>query len=175
MENASKAFIMSAEILLGVILISLGVYVFSVFGNYSKNTYEQMEDAQIAQFNNQFLKYTGERTNSKGEREVVKSTIHDIVSLANLAKKNNEAQGLTDPNDNYTDSSYYVRIDLKCKNQYINNLEKKDSQFLLELIKNHAQTADNTYATKYFECIEPEHYIISQVTKRIVYMRFNEI
>ena len=35
MENASKALIMAAEVLIGVMIISIGVYLFNVFGQYS--------------------------------------------------------------------------------------------------------------------------------------------
>ena len=56
MENASKALIMAAEILIGVMIISIGVYLFSTMGEYSADTTAQMQEAQINQFNNQFLK-----------------------------------------------------------------------------------------------------------------------
>ena len=34
MENASKALIMAAEVLIGVIIISIGVALFTIFSNY---------------------------------------------------------------------------------------------------------------------------------------------
>ena len=40
MENASRAFIMAAGVLLGVLILSLGIYLFSIFGQYSANAYE---------------------------------------------------------------------------------------------------------------------------------------
>ena len=57
MENASKALIMAAEILIGVMIISIGVYLFNTLGQYSAETTAEMEETQQAQFNNQFLKY----------------------------------------------------------------------------------------------------------------------
>ncbi len=93
MENASKALIMAGEILLGVMLISIAVYAFNHFGGYSKETNQKIEDVQIAEFNQQFLKFYGQ-TEYPGElgnmeKDYIRCTIHDIVSLANLAKKNN--------------------------------------------------------------------------------------
>ena len=38
MENASKALIMAAEILVGVMIISIGVYLFNTLGQYSADT-----------------------------------------------------------------------------------------------------------------------------------------
>ena len=57
MENASKALIMAAEILVGVLIISIAVYLIMTMGEYSANTTSRMEDAQITQFNQQFLQY----------------------------------------------------------------------------------------------------------------------
>ena len=94
MENASKALIMAAEILIGVMIISAGVYLFNTFGRYSADATKKIEQAQIDTFNDQFLKYYGsvtkyDETKQKDVVEPVKCTIHDIVNLANLAKKNN--------------------------------------------------------------------------------------
>ena len=44
MENASKALIMAAEILIGVMIISVGVYLFNMFANYSSERYKKIED-----------------------------------------------------------------------------------------------------------------------------------
>ena len=111
MENASKALIMAGGVLIGILIISIGVYIFSSYAKYSSNAYDQMETAQIEQFNNQFLKYYDITTQTKiqnGTGSVIKSyidpeteeeyskptpilcTAHDVVSLANLAKQNNQ-------------------------------------------------------------------------------------
>lgn len=90
MENASKALLMAASVLLGVMLISIGAYLFSVYGDYTSSMYDRIESAQIDQFNIQFLKYYGKRQAAGGVgTENVLCTAHDIASLANLARKNN--------------------------------------------------------------------------------------
>ena len=110
MENASKALIMAGGVLLGVIIISLGVYLFSSYAKYSSNAYNKMEAAQIEQFNAQFLKYydtiynnvtangigsvTTKYVDANGieytKATPVLCTAHDVISLANLAKQNNK-------------------------------------------------------------------------------------
>ena len=45
---------MAAEILVGVLIISIAVYLIMTMGEYSANTTSRMEDAQITQFNNIF-------------------------------------------------------------------------------------------------------------------------
>ena len=42
MENASKALIMAASVLLGVMILSVGVYLFYVYSDYSSNAYQRM-------------------------------------------------------------------------------------------------------------------------------------
>ena len=91
MENASKALIMAASVLLGVMILSVGVYLFYVYSDYSSNAYQRMEQAQIDQFNTQFLKYYGMTAveNEGEEQKPILCTAHDIISLANLAYQNN--------------------------------------------------------------------------------------
>ena len=80
MENASKALIMAATILIGVAILSLGVYLFTYFGNYAKGVEDENRANQIAQFNSQFLSYQGKDL-----------TIYDVITLANMAKDYNDA------------------------------------------------------------------------------------
>ena len=95
MENASKALIMAGGVLLGVLLISLAVYLFSSYAEYSSNAYERMEAAQIEQFNTQFLKYYNPAAATDSSL-AIKCTAHDIISLANLAKQNNKDMEIAD-------------------------------------------------------------------------------
>ena len=178
MENASKALIMGAEILIGIMIISIGVYLFNTLGSYSAETAKKMEDAQIAQFNNQFLKYYGTVSTQKGdkiEQEFIKCTIHDIIDLANLARKINEESGFTTVQkitdyENYP--NIYVQIDLGKDKK---NLESWPQEDLLNLIKNNDITEDinGEPIPKYFYCKEEPK--ISNITKRVNYMKFVEI
>jgi len=180
MENASKALIMAAEILIGVMIISVGVYLFSVFADYSKEASDKRTTAQIAEFNNQFLKYYGERTiNDKGDKEPIKCTIHDIASLANLAKRNNTYHELLEQNT-YSDNTLYIQIDVKNNSTIQNkkNIEKYDEQELIDLIKNNDiissedESGQMVPIIKYYKCSE---YKISTITKRVMYLKFEEI
>ena len=126
MENASRALIMAASVLLGVMILSIGVYLFSVYGQYSANAYKQMDDAQIAQFNTQFLKYYGNTSRSYTDattgREVIEEgpilcTAHDIMSLANLAQQSNKSNEFKDGEIyNQDPNVYYIQIALGNRN-----------------------------------------------------------
>lgn len=75
MENASNALIMAGGILLAIMIITFGVVLISIFGNFTKDQEEEMAKTSVMQFNNQFLQYEGEG-----------NTVHDIVSVINLVK-----------------------------------------------------------------------------------------
>ena len=59
MENASKALIMAGGVLIGVLIISLAVYLFVSFGQTSAEINSQNAQKQINQFNSQFTSYEG--------------------------------------------------------------------------------------------------------------------
>ena len=57
MENASKALIMAASVLIGVVISSLAVDLFSSFSGSANEIAGQIEEGQLQQFNNQFTSY----------------------------------------------------------------------------------------------------------------------
>ncbi len=80
MENASKALLMAAGVLIGIMIFSLAAYLFTQFGGTSAQIHENIETSQIEEFNSQFTSYQVKDT----------VTIHDIISMANLATQNNQ-------------------------------------------------------------------------------------
>ena len=80
MENASKALVMAAGILIGVLIISLAVYLFVDFGTTSAQIHQQTEERQITEFNSKFASYE--------EKEGL--TIYDVVTVAGYAYENNK-------------------------------------------------------------------------------------
>ncbi len=97
MENASKALLMAAGVLLGLMIISLAVLLFTNFGGTSSQIHDNIEQNQISQFNSQFTQYIGKNN----------VTIYDVISMANLATENNKyyefsrTANMPTGNDNY--------------------------------------------------------------------------
>ena len=121
MENASKALIMAAGTLIGVLIISLAVYLFTSFGTTSAEVNSRNARQQLVQFNTQYTSYIG-RTDL---------TIYNVVTIANSAKENNSNyQGLS----NY-DSTYEIIV--KIANQRIDTYT---DQQMDELIKTNQTT-----------------------------------
>lgn len=97
MENASKALLMAAGVLIGILILSLAVYLFVSFGTTSAELHKQIDQNRINEFNSQFTVYE--------EKDDV--TIYDVVTVANLATENNiyyefnKRNSVTDGKDNY--------------------------------------------------------------------------
>lgn len=123
MENASKALLMAATVLVGVLILSIGVYLFSIFGDFSSETAKQIEEKKISEFNAQFYKYLGQK----------KCRAHDIVTVANLANENNK-------NNEYTDSdrntgTYYIKVIVDGK-----SYEGKTNDTYMQFLKDNSVT-----------------------------------
>ncbi|OKZ74172.1 MAG: hypothetical protein BHW00_05485 [Clostridium sp. 26_22] len=102
MENASKALIMAGGVLIGVLIISLAVYLFVSFGQTSAEINSQNAQKQINQFNSQFTSYEGNN----------QLTAHDLITVTNFAIENNKYY------DN--DSNYIVEV-------FLNNTKITDN------------------------------------------------
>ena len=98
MENASKALLMAAGVLTGILIISLGVYLFANFGGTSSQIHANIEQNQIEQFNSQFTTYVGKDN----------VTIHDVISMANLATQNNQNYEFTKQDS--TGNNNYIAV-----------------------------------------------------------------
>ena len=80
MENASKALIIAGAILLSILLISLGILIFSQAQDVVQNN--GMTQAEITAFNAKWTKYEGSQKGS-----VVKTMIQEV--MASNADSNN--------------------------------------------------------------------------------------
>lgn len=105
MENASKALLIAGGVLLSILIISLGVYLFANFGGVTAQIGQNVDENQVNQFNSQF-------TVNEAKDNV---TIYDIVSMANLATQNNKQYGFQKQAP--TGNNYYIAVTLQGKGQ----------------------------------------------------------
>jgi len=80
MENATKAMLIAAGVLMAILIMNVMIYVFSNMGNQASGLYDTFEQKDIDRYNYQFLKYENKE----------KLKIQDVVSIINIAKDNNE-------------------------------------------------------------------------------------
>lgn len=158
MENASNALLMAGIVLIGILIISAGVFLFAEFSATSSQISNQLNTTQISQFNSQFTKFEG-RTDI---------TAHQIFSICNLAKKNNkkyyEDLGTnTDP--------YYIQVILSDAGSYSsNNLEKKQESFFQDFIKNNDLITGSIEKVT-FTCTKIEISDITKMVKKVIFTK----
>lgn len=156
MENAVQALVIAAGVLIGVMILSLGISLYSSLGEYITNTQEQAISKEIQQFNEQFLKYINCNDSSSQVEFVLK--IQDIVTAANSAYENNRKYELTEQNG----SNYYVTINIKSE---ITNLEKTINTDSVRLL------SEETLLKSEYRCM-PEDVKINEVTGRVCEVNF---
>ncbi len=158
MENASKALIMAAGVLIAIMILSLGIYLITTFGSLSAKEHAKIAENQKLEFNNQFYQY-------QGRNDI---TIYEIVTVTNYAKNNNMKLELETPNtrpSNYKQMNY-VAVTLKNK-----ELETTTKEGL------------NTYITESLKSIEKqakykcadENIIINKASGLVCEIIFNEV
>lgn len=125
MENAVKALMIAAGVLIGIMIVSLGISLYASLGQYVETAEEELNSKETQKFNEQFLKYINCETAS-GDIEF-ELTIQDIVTAANTAFENNRKYNLTGPDTN----TYYVTITLDGM-----RLENTINTISAELLKN---------------------------------------
>ena len=81
MENATKALLIAAGVLIGMMILSMGVYLYYSIGSYVERSQEQIAQQEVDKFNTQFYNYQSD------ENEIF--SFQDVVTAANLAYENN--------------------------------------------------------------------------------------
>lgn len=146
MENASKALLMAAGVLIGVLILSLAVFLFVDFGSTSESIYSEIEGAQLTQYNVQYTVFSGRND----------ITIYEIISVANLANENNNYY------KDYTDhvNNYDVQVNLGTI-----NLGGYSMDELQDLIKNYSIVDENGDLKYTFSCTEVLYHNNGRVKK----------
>lgn len=93
MENASKALLMGAGMLLGLLIIFVATRMFSSASKVTESYHSQESSTEVAMFNKNFTKYIG-ATRGEESIETRFATIHDIITTANFAWDYNRKKAL---------------------------------------------------------------------------------
>lgn len=154
MENASRALLMAAGVLIGILILSLAVYLFLTFGASSAQMHSQIEENRLNEFNSQF-------TSLEGKDDV---TIYDIVTIANLAKENNKYYEV----NSETDSNYYISVSMNT-----NSLKLQEIDDIEQIIKTEEPVYDSEndeYKLPTYSCKVQ----ISEITGRVKKVTFTK-
>lgn len=147
MENATKAMLIAAGVLIGIMILSLGVALFAELDIYVDSSYEQIRFNEQNSFNAKFTKYIRDDL-----------TIHDVITVANLANENNNSYNATEA-ERGNQGSLYVAV-------YLNgiSLESNIQDKIVDLLANNKNT---------YRC-ESTDVKISEKTGRIYEISFKE-
>lgn len=98
MENSVKALYIAAGMLLGVMILSVWVYIFSQGASLGRNYEADRKTEQIQAFNSQFDKYTGVLSPENWPFESKSNTPSDVISCASLAYNINQKNEFDEKN-----------------------------------------------------------------------------
>ena len=130
MENASKALMLSAGVLVGILILTLAGYLFSIFGDYASQIQKEVTENQLVQFNQKYLKY----------HNLDNLTIQDIITVKNYALENNFSYFDYNFGQRALPNNYFIDV-------YVNNiwiLQHPDERLLKNEIKNYS--SNHTYS-----------------------------
>ena len=85
MENASKALIIAAAILIAILLISVGVYVVGVAQEQINNS--DMSSIELETFNQKFTKYLGTQKGS-----AIRTMVQEVMAYNNSDQASDETR-----------------------------------------------------------------------------------
>ena len=155
MENASRALLISAGMLIGILILSLAVYLYASFGSTAKQVNEQREEEKLLKFNTQFTSYDGKDN----------ITIYDVATLAGLATENNIYYEFTKRTARTNGNDNYISVMLGSKSiegAYRNQIDTT------ELISKELQNSQNEGLPQYNCSVK-----ISLITNRVYLVEFS--
>lgn len=155
MENATKALLIAAGVLIGLMILSVGITLYTSLENFVDNYQKEADEIALHKFNEQFTRYINwdEDDNLK-----FTLTIQDIVTVANNARENNQKYQLEQP----TDYNYYVTVSMTGHG----NLEKTINSESAEILR--------MYMDKKYKCTI-NNVKINENTGRVCEISFSEI
>lgn len=125
MENASKALIIAGAILLAILIIGLGVFIYNQASNSIGNT--GMDQLAIQQFNRQFELYEGTQPGNQ-VKQLLKAVISNNYTHSDDTSLQVKVNGIEIPTENYNLNSigdgktYSITFDRNNKNGIIYNI-----------------------------------------------------
>lgn len=136
MENASKALIIAGAILLSILLISLGILIFS----QAQDTLDSvsMDEQEILAFNNKFTPYEGDRVRGSQVNALAQAVLSNNQSAKNNGEETTkgikmsgkgvdiESNGTTTTFTRLPAGSFY-KVTFKYQNSLVNEIKVEDA------------------------------------------------
>lgn len=155
MDNAAKALLMAAEILIAILILTLAVYAFVYYSDVAVTYEKSRQEQEIQKFNSQFTKYLGTED----------VTVQDIVTLVHIAQDYNKE--VDNDIEKANGKTYKVEIMVGAS---IKLTEKNDSE-LIEYVKDNTSKTDpsdpSKFIVKKYKCTDAKYNDENRVYKVI--------
>lgn len=139
MENAVKALYIAAGVLIGVMILSLAVVLYSDLQGYIENSNDQIRFNELTRFNAKYTKYINTGL-----------TIQDIVTVAGEAYENNSSYNPDTSVWDESPNSLYIaiyldgtRVDTNIREKMVELLEA-NTENTYKCESNDVEYSDNT-------------------------------
>ena len=147
MENASQALIIGGTILIAIIVLSMGVYLFTNASKVGESYQQSQELSELAKFNARFTAF-------EGRKDI---TAQEIVTLANYVINYNE--------QNETDIEVWVG-----GSNFIASHSTPESKITFVQVNAPYDDGSGNTLLKYFKCVDnggnpPIEYVNGRVSK----------
>ncbi|MBR3132798.1 MAG: hypothetical protein IKG42_01775 [Clostridia bacterium] len=154
MENVSKALILAGSILIGVMTISIIMYIYRKGGDTALSMDEKILRQEIVSYNNPFTSLAAVSENyDNGEGDLRKGeiSIYNVISIINYSKNINDSLEYDSEVHDQTQNEDYIIIDVKFNNdRNINeDVTVKSQSELHTWIKNYSDSNFQFQINKY--------------------------
>ena len=96
MENASKALIMAAAVLISVMLISIFMYVFTAIGDYKSDSQAQLQSNEIIAANRFFVESAYDINSGQSGVQIKGYDVYNIIRKARDINENPDSPFMID-------------------------------------------------------------------------------
>ena len=123
MENASKALIIAGAILLSILLISLGIFIFTNASDQVKKG--NLDEEQVETFNAQFIQYEGKQRGT-GVKQLLNKAIASNANADNIdagAKVTLNGEESISTSQVSTSKTYNVELEYDTTTGRVNNIK----------------------------------------------------
>lgn len=163
MENASKALIMAAEVLIGILILTLAIYLVKTFGENAATQEQSIYQKNLTEFNEKFTKYETP-TSSISMSQLLQNdasnthptsdefiTSSDVVTLINLVHQQNQENASKSDGTLDTTSMYYIT--LKVNGENLSNInENARQQKTKSILQDSTIEVNGTTVYKRYKC-----------------------
>ena len=139
MENASKALLIGAGILLAMLILFIAVRMFSSASQVTEAYQSKEVSSEVATFNSNFTRFVGAVVKDNELTNQNYAKIHDLVSVANFAWNYNNKMVMNPLNPEDPNDERIIHVNLKLNGSRaleLNDLQNYNQEAYYLLIEN---------------------------------------